>query len=141
MSCGFGAVILIYIVVNHATEATSQEVNAQVLAEITRIEEMIDNETEQLVVLRNSIAEQSDEIVISQDMATRLIETIQGLEQELAIMERDGASQERTIESLKSELKELELEAANLEGSVAADESTGKSLRSVVGQGDRQYLT
>ena len=141
MSCGFGAVILIYIVVNHATEATSQEVNAQVLAEITRIEEMIDNETEQLVVLRNSIAEQSDGIVISQDMATRLIETIQGLEQELAIMERDGASQERTIESLKSELKELELETANLEGSVAADESAGTSLRSVVGQGDRQYLT
>jgi len=141
MSCGFGAVILIYIVINHATEATSQEVNAQVLSEITRIEELIDNETEQLVMLRNSVQEQNDEIVTTQDMATRLVETIRVLEQELATMERDGASQQLTIETLKSQLKELELEAANLEGSVAADDSAGTSLRSIVGQGDRQYLT
>ena len=85
MSCGFGAVILIYIVINHATEATSQEVNAQVLSEITRIEELIDNETEQLVMLRNSVQEQNDEIVTTQDMATRLVETIRVLEQELAM--------------------------------------------------------
>jgi len=141
MSCGFGAVILIYIVINHAAEATSQEVNAQLLAEITRIEEMINDESKQMVVLRNSVTEQSNEIVNSQDMATRLIEMIQRLEQEVAIIESTGANQEQTIESLKSELKELEAEAANLERSVSADESAGSSLRSLVGQGDRQYLT
>ena len=141
MSCGFGAVILVYIVINHATEATSQEVNARLLAEITRIEELISNETEQLVALRNSAAEQSDEIITSKDIVTRLIKSIQGLEQEVAIVESAGANQKQTIESLKSELKELEVEAANLELSVKADESGGTSLRSVVGQGDRQYLT
>ena len=141
MSCGFGAVILIYIVINHATETTSQEVNAQVLAEISRIEDLIETETAQLIMLRNSVQEQDDEIVTTQDMAARLIESIRTLELELATIERDGASQEQSIESLKSELKELELEAANLKGSVAADESAGTSLRSIVGQGDRQYLT
>ena len=114
MSCGFGAVILIYIVINHATETTSQEVNAQVLAEISRIEDLIETETAQLIMLRNSVEEQDDEIVTTQDMAARLIESIRILELELATIERDGASQEQSIESLKSELKELELEAANL---------------------------
>ena len=55
MSCGFGAVILIYIVINHATEVTTQEVNAQVLSEITRIEELVKNEKENLVMLRNTV--------------------------------------------------------------------------------------
>lgn len=141
MSCGFGAVILIYIVINHATETTTQEVNAQVLAEITRIEELVKDETENLIVLRNTVKDQDDEIVTTQDMAQTLIDTIKALELELAALERDGASQDETIENLKSELKELELEAANLEGSVAADESAGNSLRTIVGQGDRQYLT
>ena len=141
MSCGFGAVILIYIVINHSTETTSQEINAQLLAEITRIEKLINNETEQLVALRNSAANQSEEIVTSGDIVTRLIKRIQGLEQEVAIIESTGANQEQTIESLKSELKELEVEAANLELSAESDDSGGTSLRSVVGQGDRQYLT
>lgn len=141
MSCGFGAVILIYIVINHATEVTTQEVNAQLSSEITRIEELIENETENLIVLRNTVNEQDDEIVTTQDTARRLIETIQALELELAILLEEGASQDRAIDILKSELKELELEAANLEGSVAADESQGTSLRTIAGEGDRQYLT
>lgn len=141
MSCGFGAVILIYIVINHATEVTTQEVNAQVLAEISRVEEHIEDQTKDLVVLRNTVEEQEDEIVTTEEMAKRLIEAIKALEAEMLALQQEGASQDQTIESLKSELKELELEAANLEGSVAADESSGTALRTVVGAGDRQYLT
>ncbi|MBT4492104.1 MAG: VWA domain-containing protein [Gammaproteobacteria bacterium] len=141
MSCGFGAVILIYIVINHATEATTQEVSAQVMAEVTRLEELVTNEKENLIVLRNTVKEQDDEIVTTQDMAQKLVETIRSIEAVLAALQTEGASQDQTIDSLKSELKELELEAANLEGSVGADESTGTALRTVIGEGDRQYLT
>ncbi|MBT4160164.1 MAG: VWA domain-containing protein, partial [Gammaproteobacteria bacterium] len=128
MSCGFGAVILIYIVINHATEATTQEVSAQVMAEVTRLEELVTNEKENLIVLRNTVKEQDDEIVTTQDMAQKLVETIRSIEAVLAALQTEGASQDQTIDSLKSELKELELEAANLEGSVGADESTGTAL-------------
>jgi len=141
MSCGFGAVILIYIVINHATETTSQEINAQLLAEIRKIEERIEDETEDLVVLRNTVDDTDDEIVTTEEMTRRIIETIQTLEAEILAMQQEGASQNETIEELKSELQALELEAANLEGSVAADESVGTALRTVAGEGDRQYLT
>lgn len=141
MSCGFGAVILIYIIINHATEVTSQEVNAQLLAEIKKYEELVEDETEHLIRLKNSVDDQNDEIITTEEMARQLIDTIKALEAELARLQEEGASQEKSIEQLKSELKELELEAATLEGSVAADESSGAALRSVVGEGDRQYLT
>lgn len=141
MSCGFGAVILIFIVINHATELTTQEINAQTLAEITRIEELVKDETENLITLRNTAREQEDEIVTTQEMAIRIVETIKALEAELAELQRSGASQEETIAALKSELKELEEEAANLEGSLADEDTSGSDLRTIVGEGDRQYLT
>ena len=45
MSCGFGAVILIFIIINHSTEISNLEINAQLLAEIKEIEEDIEHET------------------------------------------------------------------------------------------------
>ena len=141
MSCGFGAVILIFIIINHATELTSQEINAQLLAEITRIEELVEDETAGLITLRNTKEEQADEIVTTQELAARIVETIKKLEAELALLLQSGASQDESIEALKSELKELEEEAANLKGSIAADDTAGTALRTIVGEGDRQYLT
>jgi hypothetical protein len=141
MSCGFGAVILIYIIINHATVTTSQEINAQLLAEVKKFEIEVKDETENLIILRNTAKEQEDEIVTTEQLAIEVINTIRQLESELADLRQAGSSQDESIEELKSELKELEAQAANLEGSVAADETAGTALRSVVGEGDRQYLT
>ena len=141
MSCGFGAVILIYIIINHATETTSQEVNLQLLAEITKYETQVEDARENLIELKNTVKETDDEIVTTESLAIKLLDTIKQLELELAQLQQDGSSQEKSIEDLKSELKQLELEAANLEGAVAADDTAGTALRSVAGEGDRQYLT
>ena len=73
MSCGFGAVILIYIVINHATETTSQEINAQLLAEVRKNEERIEDESEDLVVLRNTVDDTDDEIVTTEEMNQRIM--------------------------------------------------------------------
>ena len=141
MSCGFGAVILIYVVINHATETSSQEINEQLLAEVKRYEQQVEDASENLIVLRNTAQEQDDEIVTAEERVARLLETIRALEAELAALIEQGASQEASVEDLKSELRQLEVEAANLKGSVAADEASGSDLRSIAGDGNRQYLT
>lgn len=141
MSCGFGAVILIYIIINHATETTTQELNLQLLAEVSKYETQVEDAQKHLIELRNTVKETDDEIVTTESLAIKLLDTIQQLELELAELQQDGSSQDESIEDLKSELKQLELEAANLEGAVAADDSVGTALRTVVGEGDRQYLT
>ena len=101
----------------------------------------VKEETENLMILRNTAENQKDEIITTEQLAIEVINTIRELESELANLQQAGASKDKSIEELKSELKDLEEQAANLEGSVAADETAGSALRSVVGEGDRQYLT
>ena len=141
MSCGFGAVILIYIIINHATEITSQEVNAQWLAEIRKVEEQVRYEMENLVTLRNTVREREDDITTTQALAAGLMEAIKTFKEKLANLTREDAGRTETIEQLKSELKKLETETANLKDSLAADESTGTDLRKLLGDGNRQFLT
>ena len=38
MSCGFGAVVLIFLIINHATERTVKEENRDVLAELRMLD-------------------------------------------------------------------------------------------------------
>lgn len=139
MSCGFGAVILIFIVIQHGSEATPQESNLQMMAEIKRIEKEVLDETKNLVQLKNTVRERDDEIATTEDAIIAIIQQIRELEQRIAASQEDGASKEKSIEALKSDLKELEQEAASLKSSVT--EQTGSDSRSFVGDGDRQYLS
>ena len=41
MSCGFGAVILVFLIINHSTERNKAEVNVELLSEVERIEEQV----------------------------------------------------------------------------------------------------
>ncbi len=139
MSCGFGAVILIFIVIKHGSEATPQESDRELLAEVRKIEELITDESEKLVILRNTISEQDDEIATTEEAIRAIIEEIKLLETEIAAIEAAGSSKEKTVEELKSELKELEQEAASLKASV--EDQSGVDSRSFIGAGDRQYLS
>ncbi|MFN3238731.1 MAG: VWA domain-containing protein [Pseudomonadales bacterium] len=139
MSCGFGAVILIFIVIKHGSEATPQESNLQLMAEVRKIEEQITDESEKLVVLRNTITEQDSEIATTEEAIRAVIEEIKVLEAQISALQDTGASKEQTVEELKSEIKELEEEAASLKSSV--ENESGVDSRSFIGAGDRQYLS
>lgn len=139
MSCGFGAVILIFIVIQHGSEATPQESNAEILAEVRKIEEQITDESEKLVILRNTVAERDDEIATTEEAILAIIEEIKVLESLIDEVLADGSSKDKTIEELKSEIKELEEEAASLKAST--EQETGVDSRSFLGSGDRQYLS
>lgn len=139
MSCGFGAVILIFIVIKHGSEATPQESNREILAEVRKIEEQITDESEKLVVLKNTLSDTDDEIATTEEAIRIVIEEIKKLEAEIAALQAAGSSQDQSIEELKSEIKELEEEAASLKNSV--EDETGVDSRSFLGSGDRQYLS
>ncbi len=141
MSCGFGAVILIFIIINHSTETTSQELNATLMAEVKKIEEEVKDETLNLVQLRNTIDETDDVIITTEALVLEIVNAIKDLQSKITKLADSGASTEESIEALKSELKLLEEEAASLEGSVAGADASGSSLISIEGDGDRQYLT
>ncbi|MCB1645671.1 MAG: VWA domain-containing protein [Pseudomonadales bacterium] len=141
MSCGFGAVILVYIIINHATEATSQELNTELAAEVKRLQELVDNETENLVQLKTVVHDTEEQIMTTDEMTRQIIDQIEELTARIQNEQQQGANQKESIEDLKSELKRLEEEAANLRGSVDDTDTRGTSLRTFVGDGNRQYLT
>ncbi len=141
MSCGFGAVILIYILINHATESTSQEINMQLLAEVRDIEEKIEDETDELVVLRNTVNEKDDEIITTEELILLLVQAIRELEIHIKTLAQSEDSKQDAIIELQAELRRLEEEAARLAGSVEADATVGVNLEAFEEGGDRQYLT
>ena len=141
MACGFGAVIIVYIMINQKIDIDGQLVEAELLAEVKKIEEEVKEQTENLIILRNTAEEQEDEIVTTEQLAIEVINTIRQLESEIANLQQAGASQDKSIEELISEIKKLEEKAANLEANVAADKTTGSALRFMEGEGNRQYLT
>lgn len=141
MSCGFGAVILIYIIINHATEVTSQELTRELMEEVSKMEEFVEDGKERMIILRNTLTETEEQTVTTDGLVLQIIETINELRTQLAELESDSSRKNKSIEELKIELKELEEETKDLRGSVGGRESVGRAVRSFAGEGDRQYLT
>ena len=55
MSCGFGAVVLVFLIIDHSLEVEIRTVNAEVLSEVELLEEDIREGEAGLVRLRNAL--------------------------------------------------------------------------------------
>lgn len=139
MSCGFGAVVLVFLIIDHAIEVESRELNVDLLSEVSLLEEDIREGQENMVALRNALDEVDLEIVETEGRATRVSTEIEEYEALIEALIPDGLSEDEAIEQLKAEVQSLEDEVQRLRE--AAEENSGKSARSFVGEGNRQYLT
>ena len=139
MSCGFGAVVLVFLIIDHSIEVESRERNADLLSEVSMLEEDIRDGEEGLVALRNSLEATDKAIVEARGRATRVTEEIDRYEAMISDLRDDGVSDEDAVEQLKAEVRALEEEVRKLRE--AAKEDGGRSARSFTGDGQRQYLT
>src|SRR6056297_1290420 len=80
MSCGFGAVVLVFLIIDHSIEVESRELNVDLLSEVSLLEEDIREGQENLVALRNSLNETDLAIVETEGRATRVSEEIEEYE-------------------------------------------------------------
>ncbi|MEE4277218.1 MAG: VWA domain-containing protein [Halieaceae bacterium] len=139
MSCGFGAVVLVFLIIDHSIEVQSRDLNVDLLSEVNMLEEDIRVGQENMVVLRNALDEVDLELVEAQGRATRVTEEIDEYEALIASLIPEDVSEEEAVEQLKAEIQSLEEEIERLRE--AAEAEAGKSARSFVGDGNRQYLT
>ena len=139
MSCGFGAVILVFLIMNHAIEQESVVLNRDLLSEVNLLDEDIRDGTKGLVRLRNTISDIDLQMVEAQGRATRIMEQKDEYEALIKELELDGYTDTTDIETLKAEILSLEDEVEKLRQ--AALENSGNSARTFVGEGNRQYLT
>ena len=79
MSCGLGAAVLIFLLLKHVVDSPITNQDPQDTSEINLLEEEILIGEKNLVRIRNTISEVSDETVIAKGLARKIEEDIQKL--------------------------------------------------------------
>jgi hypothetical protein len=141
MTCGFGAVVLLYMVINAAAGLRTDSLTGQLKAEADRLDREVLEGQRNLVELRNSVREIENQSVVARGLSARLIETLKELEVELATYDDTTLARQEHINKLMADLKALEESNRRLSASIPREEPGGDKVRSFVGDGDRQYLT
>ena len=140
ISCGFGAVVLFYTIISAQAGLERIKDSQELAAEARRLEQQVLDGYKHLAELRNALTSTDEDKVRAAGLASRVIETIAATQAELARYEFDTLARRESLERLKADLKSLEEDTRRLKAQ-ADDKSTGSQVRSVAGDGDRQYLT
>jgi von Willebrand factor type A domain len=141
MTCGFGAVVLFFMILNATFGKTEGHMTADLHGQVDKLQEQVLEGYQKLVELRNSLREVESEKVLASGLSRRLIEALTEVRQELATYEESTLANREHVNKLKSDLKTLEDEVKRLSAAAPSDETPGNRIRSFVGEGDRQYLT
>ena len=139
--CGFGAVILLFVIINARSESTRNEVTSDLRAEASRLAHEVEEGERHLFELKNTIEETDEETVETQGLSRRLMEEIKEVEEQLANMSKTTLAQQEHLNKLKSDLKSADEDVKRLKAGSEEDDDSGQSIRKFQGDGDRQYLT
>ena len=141
ITCGLGAIILLFVLVNAKSALRRDTITADLRAETNLVEIQLLDEKKNLVQIRNVLEETRAELVKTQGLSRRLIEIIKEKEVELADSDQDTLAAKSHVNRLKADLKSLEEDVKRLRAGAKAQDELGTKLRPFPGQGDRQYLT
>ncbi|MEM9171420.1 MAG: VWA domain-containing protein [Pseudomonadota bacterium] len=141
MSCGFGAVILFFMIINATVREETPPIDAQQMSEVRRIEQEILEGRRNLVTLRNSLDEERDNKVASEGQTAELIRRIREIEAELALDDGTTVARRESIEKLRADIKQLEEAKRRLAAEIDDTGPSGDDVRALAGDGTRQYLT
>lgn len=139
MSCGFGAVVLIFLILDHTSQNATNVTDPSLAAEINLLDEQIQEGEEGLVRVRNTLSDVDLQIVEAQGLARSIEEEIDNLMDRLIEMENNNTSGDEEIMRLQQEIAALEAEVERLREQ--QELFTGNNIRRFVGDGNRQYLT
>lgn len=136
MSCGFGAVALIFLIIKHDADTRVEVENQDLMAEVNLLQEDIRDGQKQLVRAKNTVSELDQRLAEAHGLARRINEDLRAVRNE--IVRLDDNSDDQQIEDLEQQLAEArqrreELEEQRIE--------RGNDVRRFVGEGQRQYLT
>jgi len=140
MSCGFGAVILFFMIINAQVRETTEN-PSDLMAETRQIEVEILDGRKNLVLAKNTVEKLTSENDSAEGKIAQIIALIEELRAELAQYDSETLAEIERIEKLQTDIKTLEEEVKRLLAMAEETESEGNRLREFKGEGDRQYLT
>ena len=138
MCCGFGAVILVFMIISAKIQEDSEAKLEDLVAEQVRLESQVLSGERALGELRGSLARALEEQILAKQLQAQLRDDI--VTAELDLLKRRAALGEAESELAAQRARLQELERSRGEAGPSADE-LDRQLRTVVGEGNRQYLT
>ena len=136
MSCGFGAVALVFLIIKHDVDNQSKLENQDLMAEVNLLEEDIRDGREGLVRARNTLSALDQRLADAFGLATRINHDIDATRARIEDLLADRP--EQSITALEQQLRELQAQRDELERELR---ESGNDVRAFVGRGNRQYLT
>jgi hypothetical protein len=141
MSCGFGAVILFFMIINAQVKETTEDDPSNLMAETKKLEIEILDGRKNLVFAKNTMETLETEKETAEGKIAQILRLIQELREELAQYDSETLAKIERVEALKSDIESLEEEVKRLLALKAEEENQGARIREFKGEGDRQYLT
>jgi hypothetical protein len=135
MSCGLGAVALIFLIIKHETNTFIDEQHQDLTAEVNLLEEEVREGQDGLVKIRNTLSDVDMQLVSADGLARRINEDITAIRDRIKVLDDDKTDQQ--IKALEEELRILAEQKKEIEKEL----KKGNDQRRIEGNGQRQYLT
>ena len=139
MSCGFGAVILIFLIINHETEADVQWIKKDLLSEARRLDYEIDVGKRDLATVQNDLEDTLKQVDDERKRRLAILADAERKEAELDALKALTEARVSDIVELQSDIDTREDEVNRLQELERQQEA--RAIIEVEGEGDRQYLT
>jgi len=141
MSCGFGAVILFYMIISAQVSVRADTENVALLGESNRLEDEVLAGRKDMVRLQTRVDESLQRMSSLEIDEQRLQAKIDDLKAKLSELDKTSLAANLSVEQLQSDIERLEEAKQRLLTETAAGDSQGGQVRSYTGEGNRQYLT
>lgn len=141
MTCGFGAVILFFMIIAANVDQRRDEQLEDVSAEVNRMELRVLAGRNNLVQERQALAKDIQDMAVVNGVRERLVDEIKSTQDEALTIEESDEARRQAIEKLRAELEALQSETERLSAASINPDEAGNRIRAVTGEGNRQYLT
>ncbi len=141
MFCGFGAVVLLVLLVNARMLSARRALHQDLRGEVERLEQEVRAARDVLARLRDSSQGMDREIAAARDASASLLAVIRQQEKETGNIVRRDRAVRVEIRRREEALRALEADRDRTRAKAEAAQESGRHVRRFEGQGHRQYLT
>lgn len=135
MSCGFGAVVLLFLIIKHQTDVALATPEYDLSVEVELLRQEIGDAEEKIGLLRSRSRSADGEITEVKRKAKEVRGALRNAQSQMKVRSKTG---NREIDALKARLKRMEIDKKNI---LAQIYEKSQNIRTFKGEGDREYLT
>ena len=139
MSCGFGAIVLLYIMMIHVQEPALKNIKRDQLSEIRKLDFEVDQGQQNLTQLSQQLDATNRRLDEATKRRIAILSQLSERREQASTQDAQTLAQREDLAKLKADVEARQEDVKRLEAKAAASEGT--KARSFIGEGDRQYLT